>query len=178
MIPRCPLINKNLKDGEEGAEAKKFYILRSCTCSAVLLLSSLWILYLSCLRHTLRVISVMLVVTVTTPWSSATPWAACLACATPEALCPEGIVTCALDSARVGREWRACSAPTVPTTTTTGVYSSTVGGRPESEMRDVTVMTVAEIKWMSWEKSSVVFSHDVQSCPTRWVVPGLRSVYL
>lgn len=90
----------------------------------------------------------MLVVTVTTPWSSATPWAACLVCVTPEALCLEAVVTCAPDSARVEREWRACSAPTVPTATTTGVYSSAVRGHRKSKMRDG-IMTVAEIKWIS-----------------------------
>lgn len=69
----------------------------------------------------------------TTPWSGATPWAACRVLVTLEALCLEGAATSALDSVRVERVWRACSAPTVRTTTTTAaVHTAWVRGRCES----------------------------------------------
>lgn len=74
-------------------------------------------------------VSVILVCEATTPWSGATPWAACRVPVTLEAPCLGGAATSAPDSVRVERAWRACSAPTVPTaTTTTAVRSSRVRG--------------------------------------------------
>lgn len=68
----------------------------------------------------------------TTPWSAATPWAACRVPVTLQALCLEGAATSALDSVRVERLPRACSAPTVrATTTTTALHSYRVRGRCE-----------------------------------------------
>lgn len=55
---------------------------------------------------------------------------------------------CGPDNAHAERGWRAHSVPTVPTTTTTGVYTSRVREHHESAMRD-SIITVIEIKWMS-----------------------------
>ncbi len=67
-----------------------------------------------------------LVVMVTTPWSSETPWAVCRVRVTSVALCQRAYVICGLDNAHAERGWREHSVPTVPTTTTTGVYTSRV----------------------------------------------------
>lgn len=77
----------------------------------------------------------------TTPWSGETPWAACRVHVMLEALCLEGAATSALGSVRVERVRRACSAPTVrTTTTTTALHSSRVRGhceRHQQRMPDV-----------------------------------------
>lgn len=77
-------------------------------------------------RNMWKAFSVTLVVMVTTPLSSATPWAVCRVCVTSAALCQGLYVICGPDNARAERGWRALAAPTVPTTTTTGVYTSRV----------------------------------------------------
>lgn len=67
-----------------------------------------------------------LVVMVTTPWSSETLWAVCRVRVTSTALCRRVCAICGPDNAHVEKGWREHGAPTVPTTTTTGVYTSRV----------------------------------------------------
>lgn len=73
-----------------------------------------------------KAVSVTLVAMATTPWSSETPWAVCRVRVTFMALCQEVYVICGLDNAHAERGCTAHSVPTVPTTTTTGVYISSV----------------------------------------------------
>lgn len=102
--------------------------LLSSTLPAVLI-HPLFAVFPSSLRSMSRVVSVILVSAATTPWSAATPWAACRVPVTLEAPCLGGAATSAPDSVRVERAWRACGAPTVPTTTTTtAVHGSRVRG--------------------------------------------------
>lgn len=69
-----------------------------------------------------------LVVLVTTPWNSETPWVVCHVHVTSVALCQMVYVICGPDSAHAEREWRAHSVPTVSTTTIIAVYTSRVRG--------------------------------------------------
>lgn len=109
--------------------------LLSSTLPAVLI-HPLFAVFPSSLRSMSRVVSVILVSAATTPWSAATPWAACRVPVTLEARCLGGAATSAPDSVRVERAWRACGAPTVPTTTTTtAVHGSRVRGCCERRQR-------------------------------------------
>ncbi len=77
-------------------------------------------------RNMWKAVSVTLVVMVTTPWNSETPWAVCRVHVTSMALCQRVYVICGPDSAHAERGWRAHSVPTVPTTTITEVCTSRV----------------------------------------------------
>lgn len=77
-------------------------------------------------RNMWKAVAVTLVVMVTTPWSSETPWAVCRVHVTSMALCQRVYVICGPDSVHAEKGRREHSVPTVPTTTTTGVYSSRV----------------------------------------------------
>lgn len=73
-----------------------------------------------------KAVTVTLVVMVTTTWNSETPWAVCHVHVTSVALCQRAYAICGPDNAHAERGWKEHSVPTVPTTTTTGVYTSRV----------------------------------------------------
>lgn len=79
-------------------------------------------------RNTWKAATVTLVIMVTTPWSIETPWAVCRVHVTSVAPCQDVHVIYAPDNAHAERGWRGQSAPTVPTTSTTGVQTWRVRG--------------------------------------------------